>query len=68
MISTRNTAEGEKLFQEAVNLYEKLPNPPSFDYASVLLGLGQAQRKRGDFARPLETLKKSWDVAAKGLG
>ena len=30
--------------------------------------LGEAQRKRGDYASALETLKKSLDVAAQGLG
>src|SRR5260370_34720161 len=67
-VLTNNPAEGEKLFQEAVDLYSKLPNPQPFDYASVLLGLGEAQRKRGDFAGALETLKKSMDITAQGLG
>ena len=40
VVLTRDTAEGEKLFQEAVDLYAKLPNPAPFDYASVLLGAG----------------------------
>jgi CHAT domain-containing protein len=68
LILNRNPAEGEKLFQEAVDLYAKLPNPQPFDYASVLLGLGEAQRKRGDFADALPTLQKSLDVTAQGLG
>jgi len=68
LVSTKNPAEGEKLFREAVDLYEKLPNPPPFDYASVLLGLGERQRKRGDFAGALVTLQKSLDVTAQGLG
>jgi len=68
LVLTKNPAEGEKLFQEAVDLYAKLPNPQAFDYASVLLGLGEAQRRRGDFASALPTLQKSLDVTAQGLG
>jgi len=68
VVLTRNPVEGEKLFQEAVDLYAKLPNPPAFDYASVLLGLGEARRRRGDFPDALVTLQKSLDVAAQGLG
>ena len=68
LVLTRNLAEGEKLFQEAVDLYAKLATPPAFDYASVLLGLGEAQRKRGNFASALQTLQKSLDVTAQGLG
>jgi tetratricopeptide (TPR) repeat protein len=68
VVLTRNPAEGEKLFQEAVDLYAKLPSPAPFDYASVLLGLGEAQRKRGDLTGALQTLKKAMDVTAQGLG
>jgi CHAT domain-containing protein/Tfp pilus assembly protein PilF len=68
VVLTRNVAEGEKLFQEAVDLYAKLPNPQPFDYASVLLGLGEAKRKRGDFTGALETLNKALAVSAEGLG
>lgn len=68
LVYGRNPAEGEKLFQETVNLYAKNPKPPAFDYASALLGLGEAQMKRGDLAAARATLQHASGVAAKGLG
>ncbi len=68
LVYGRNPEEGEKLFKEAVDLYGRNPKPPSFDYASALLGLGQAQRKRGDIGGARETLQHASEVAAKGLG
>jgi CHAT domain-containing protein len=68
LVYGRNPEEGEKLFQETVDLYGKNPKPPAFDYASALLGLGEAQMKRGDLAAGRGTLQHASDVAAKGLG
>jgi CHAT domain-containing protein len=68
LVSLRNRAEGEKLYQEAVDLYAKDPKAPPFDYASALLGLSEAQRNRGDLAAARATLQLASDVAAKGLG
>lgn len=63
----KSPEEGEKLFDEAVNLYRKNPKPPPFDYASALLGLGEAQRGRGDLNGARETLQLAMEVVAKGL-
>ncbi len=68
LVSLRNRAEGEKLYQEAVDLYAKNPKSPPFDYTSALLGLSEAQRSRGDLAAARVTLQLASDVAAKGLG
>ncbi|MBZ5602325.1 MAG: CHAT domain-containing protein [Acidobacteriia bacterium] len=68
LVYRRNPAEGEKLFKEAVDLYAKYPKPPSFDYASVLLGLGEAQRDRGDLSSARETLERALRVSKEGLG
>jgi CHAT domain-containing protein/tetratricopeptide (TPR) repeat protein len=68
LVSLRNHAEGEKLYQEAVDLYASNPKAPPFDYTSALLGLSEAQRNRGDLAAALVTLQHAFDVAAKGLG
>jgi CHAT domain-containing protein/tetratricopeptide (TPR) repeat protein len=68
LVSRRNPAEGEKLFQEAVDLYAKNPKAPPFDFTSALLGLAEAQRNRGDLAAARATLKHASDVAAAGLG
>ena len=68
LVSSRNPAEGEKLFQEAVDLYAKNPKAPPFDYTSALLGLAESQRNRGDLAAARETLQHASDVAEKGLG
>jgi CHAT domain-containing protein/tetratricopeptide (TPR) repeat protein len=68
LVYEQNPEEGEKLFQAAVDLYGKNPKPPPFDFASALLGLGEAQRSRGSLAAARETLQRASDVAAKGLG
>jgi tetratricopeptide (TPR) repeat protein len=67
VIATR-PAEGEKLFQEAVDLYSRNTNPPPFDLATALLGVAQGQRNRGDLAGARSTLERVFDVTAKGLG
>jgi CHAT domain-containing protein len=68
LVSARNRAEGESLFEEAVHLYAKNPSAPPFDYTSALLGLADARRNRGDIAGARETLRLASEVAAKGLG
>ena len=68
LVYGRNPAEGEKLFQEAVDLYARNPKAPAFDYASALLGLAEAQRKRGDLPAARATLQQATEVTEKGLG
>ena len=68
LVSMRNPAEGEKLFQQAVDLYTRNPKPPAFDFASALLGLAGAQRSRGDSGAARRTLQHASDVVVKGLG
>jgi len=68
MVSARNREEGEKLFQEDVDLYARNPKPPAFDYGSALLGLAEAQRDRGELAAARETLQRASDIVTKGLG
>ena len=68
LVYPRNHEEGERLFQEAVDLYARNANPPSFDYSSALLGLAEAQRNRGDLGAARATLELASGVVAKGLG
>ena len=68
VVSGRNAAEGEKLFQEAVDLYARNPKAPPFEYTSALIGLAEAQRNRGDLAHARETLRHASEVASQGLG
>jgi CHAT domain-containing protein/tetratricopeptide (TPR) repeat protein len=68
LVSIRNPTEGEKLFQEAVDLYTKNPKAPPFDFTSALLGLAESERNRGSLAAARETLQHASDVAEKGLG
>jgi CHAT domain-containing protein/tetratricopeptide (TPR) repeat protein len=68
LVYSRNPAEGEKLFQEAVDLYTKIPKAPPFEFTSALLGLAEAQRNRGDIVIARETLQHASDVAVNGLG
>ena len=68
LVYARNREEGEKLFQEDVDLYARNAKAPAFDYSSALLGLAGAQRNRGDLAAARETLQFATDIVAKGLG
>ncbi len=68
LVYARNREEGEKLFQEDVDLYARNAQPPAFDYTSALLGLAGAQRNRGDLAAARETLQRASDIVGKGLG
>ncbi len=68
LVYLRNRTEGERLYQEAVDLYAGNAKAPPFEYTSALLGLSEAQRDRGDLAAARATLQRASDVAAKGLG
>lgn len=68
LVYARNRTQGEKLFQEGVDLYARNARPPAFDYTSALLGLAQAQRDRGDLLAAHETLERASDIVVKGLG
>jgi CHAT domain-containing protein/tetratricopeptide (TPR) repeat protein len=68
LVYARNHEEGQKLFQEDVDLYARNANPPAFDYTSALLGLAEAQRDGGDLAAARKTLQHASDIVAKGLG
>ena len=68
LFSSTRPAEGERLFQEAVDLYSRSAKPPPFDLGSVLLGLAQAERNRGDLTAARNTLDRAFDVIEKGLG
>ncbi len=67
LVYARDREEGEKLFQEDVDLYSRNAKPPAFDYSSALLGLAEAQRNRGDLAAARATLEHASDIVAKGL-
>jgi CHAT domain-containing protein/lipopolysaccharide biosynthesis regulator YciM len=67
LVYTRVPDEGEKLFQEAADIYAKSPKPLPFEYTSTLLSLANAQRRRGALAMARETLQRAADVSIKGL-
>src|SRR5581483_11325910 len=68
LVYLRNHAEGEKYFQEAVDLYARNPKAPPFDFTSALLGLAEAQRDRGELTAARATLQRATEIASKGLG
>ena len=68
LVYSRDRAEGEKLFQDDVDLYSRNLKPPAFDYASALLGLAEAQRNRGDLAAARATIERASGIVSKGLG
>ena len=67
LVYARNREEGEKLFQEDVDLYARNARAPPFDQASALLGLAQAQRDGRDLAAARATLQQASEIVAKGL-
>jgi CHAT domain-containing protein/tetratricopeptide (TPR) repeat protein len=64
----RDRAAGERLFAEAAESYASVPNPPPFDYASVLLGLGHAQLERHAVDEAGRTIDRALEVGRAGLG
>ena len=64
----RDPARGERLYAEAAESYARAANPPPFDYASVLLGLGHAQLERHALDAARATIGKALDVAGAGVG
>jgi CHAT domain-containing protein/tetratricopeptide (TPR) repeat protein len=68
LVYARNRGEGEKLFQEAVDLYARNAKPPAFDYSTALLGLAEAQRSRNDLANARATLELASAIVIRGLG
>ncbi len=68
LIYTRNPQEGENLLRQAVHIYANGSVHPPFEYASTLLGLGEAQRKRRDYPDAMKSFENARDVAATGLG
>jgi len=68
LIYARNPVEGEKLLADSVDIYSKSPDHPAFEFASALLALGEAQRKRGDIAAARKTLHQALEVSSQGLG
>jgi CHAT domain-containing protein/tetratricopeptide (TPR) repeat protein len=68
LVYARDREEGEKLFQEAADLYGRISKPPAFEYAGALLGLAEAQRNRGALAQARETLNHTQDIVGKNLG
>jgi len=68
LVYARNHEEGEKLFQEDVDLYARNAKPPAFDYASALLGLAEAQRNRSDLAAARATLEQASGIVSRNLG
>jgi len=68
LLSRKDPAESEKLFQEAVNLYGRNKKAQPYDYASVLLGLAEVERVRGELDTAQQNLQQASDIVSKGLG
>jgi CHAT domain-containing protein/tetratricopeptide (TPR) repeat protein len=64
----RDHRAGEALLAEAVAAYARLSNPPSFEFASVLVGLARAQRDRGALTEARATATRALEVSRAGLG
>ena len=68
LVASTNPAEGGKLLQEAADIYANAADHPAFEYASTLIALGEAERKRGDLSAARKTTQTALDVAERGLG
>jgi CHAT domain-containing protein/tetratricopeptide (TPR) repeat protein len=67
LVYERDRTESERLLTEAVEAYSSTSSAPPFDLASVLLGLGRAQRDRGALGDARATLERALAVAQQGL-
>ena len=68
LVYLKDRVEGEKLLAESAAIYAKATNRPPFDYGSVLLSLGAAQRDRGDLAGARRTFQQALDIVQTALG
>ena len=68
LVYARNPTQGEKLLEEAIDIYSKSSDHPPFEFASALLTLGEAQKNRGDLADARKTFEQALNVASQGLG
>lgn len=67
LVYERDRAEGERLLVQAADAYAGSASAPPFDHASVLAGLGRAQRDRGALVEARVTLERARAVAEQGL-
>jgi CHAT domain-containing protein/tetratricopeptide (TPR) repeat protein len=68
LLSRKDPAESEKLFQEAVDLYARSKKAQPYDYASALLGLAEVQRVRGEVDPAQGSLQQASDIVSTELG
>ena len=70
LVYGRNPAEGEKLFQEAVDLYARNPKAPPFEVNQRIIDSAWLKLRgdRGDLADARQTLQHASEVASQGLG
>jgi CHAT domain-containing protein/Flp pilus assembly protein TadD len=68
LVYARSPAEGEKLFQQSVDIYANASSRPPFNYASSLLSLGEAQKNRGDLTGARKTFQQALELASQALG
>jgi CHAT domain-containing protein len=64
----RDHRGGEQLLSEAVDAYGRMPQAPPFDFASVLVGLADAERDRGALEEARATITKAIEISRRGLG
>jgi CHAT domain-containing protein/Tfp pilus assembly protein PilF len=68
LVARKDPGEGEKLFQEAVDLYGGNAKAQPYDYGSALLGLAETQRSRGNLTAARQSLLRASEIVVKGLG
>jgi CHAT domain-containing protein/tetratricopeptide (TPR) repeat protein len=59
---------GEQMLVDAVNAYARLPDPPAYDFASVLVALSRAELNRGAIPEARMTAARAVEVSRRGLG
>ena len=64
----RKSGRRRKASARGAEIYANSSDRPAFEYASTLLALGEAERKRGDLADARESFQQARAVASQGLG
>lgn len=67
LVNERDPAAAERLYREAVALFEQAPNAASFEFGNTLLSLAQAQRSLGRLAECEKSIERASALISRAL-
>lgn len=67
LVFERDPAEAEKMYREAIGLFEQAANPLSYEVGNTLLSLAEAQRTLGSLHQSAATLGRAKEMISRSL-